>query len=205
MGRRRPVTAARQKGRRAQPAAGKADDRRGQDDQGKGNSEKEDADKGAGGQRDQDAVLQGPPADPHHGLQHHGQHRRLQAEEKGGDKRRITDQGIDDAQAHDRDEPGQDEQQARRQSALQPVHQPADVDRQLLGLGAGQQHAVVERVQKTPLADPAFLVDQDAVHDRDLPGGPAETQRRDPGPGADGCGKGDAVSGKAFAHAARRP
>ena len=54
------------------------------------------------------------------------------------------------------------------------VHQPADVDGELLRLGAGQQHAVVERVQEPLLADPAAPLDQLAVHDRDLACRPAE-------------------------------
>jgi hypothetical protein len=54
------------------------------------------------------------------------------------------------------------------------VQQPADIGRELLRLRPRQQHAVIERVKKTLLADPAFLVDQDAVHHRDLPGGSAE-------------------------------
>ena len=37
------------------------------------------------------------------------------------------------------------------------VHQPADVGRELLRLRAGQHHAVVQRVQEAPLADPAPL------------------------------------------------
>ena len=56
------------------------------------------------------------------------------------------------------------------------VHQPADIDRQLLRLWSRQQHAIVQRVQKSPLADPFLLIDQNAMHHRDLPGRPAETQ-----------------------------
>ena len=45
---------------------------------------------------------------------------------------------------------------------------------ELLRLGAGQQHAVVQRMQETPLADPAAALDQFGVHDGNLPGRPAE-------------------------------
>ena len=61
-------------------------------------------------------------------------------------------------------------------AAPRAVHQPADVDGELLRLGAGQQHAVVERVQEALLAEPAPALDQLAVHDRDLPGRAAETR-----------------------------
>src|SRR5439155_125039 len=50
------------------------------------------------------------------------------------------------------------------------VKKPADINRKLLRLRAGQQHAEVERVQKARLADPPFLFDQLRLHDRDLAG-----------------------------------
>ena len=40
--------------------------------------------------------------------------------------------------------------------------------------GPGQQHAEIQRVQKARLADPSFFLDQLGLHDRDLPGRPAE-------------------------------
>ena len=67
-----------------------------------------------------------------------------------------------------------------------PVEQPADVDRELLGLGTGQQRAVVQGVQEAPLPDPALLLDQRALHDRDLAGRAAEGLQRDREPGARG-------------------
>src|SRR2546430_8169239 len=54
------------------------------------------------------------------------------------------------------------------------MHQPADVGRELLRLGAGENHAVIERVQEASLGDPALLLDELAMHDRDLPGRTAE-------------------------------
>ena len=47
-----------------------------------------------------------------------------------------------------RDEAGQDEQHAGDEAAARPVQQPADIGRELLRLGPGQQHAVVQRVQE---------------------------------------------------------
>ena len=75
--------------------------------------------------------------------------------------------------------PGQDEQDAGDQPAAGAVEQPAGVDGQLLRLGAGQQHAVVQRVQEPLLADPALLVDQLVLHHRDLAGRSAEGLQRD--------------------------
>src|SRR5215475_5781398 len=48
------------------------------------------------------------------------------------------------------------------------MHQPADVNGELLRLRTGQQHAVVERVQESLLTQPAPPLDQLTVHDRDL-------------------------------------
>ena len=57
------------------------------------------------------------------------------------------------------------------------MHQPADIDRQLMRFGAGQQHAIAEGMQEPVLADPFLLVDDDPVHDRDLSRRPAKTER----------------------------
>ena len=78
--------------------------------------------------------------------------------------------------------PGMHEQHARDQAAEPAVEQPAGVDRELLRLRSGQQHAVAQRVQEPPLADPAALVDQLALHDRDLAGRTPERLQRDAEP-----------------------
>ncbi len=59
------------------------------------------------------------------------------------------------------------------------MHEPTDVGRQLLCLGSRQQHAVVQRVQKPRFTDPLLLVDQNAMHDRNLTRGAAEAEQRD--------------------------
>jgi hypothetical protein len=48
------------------------------------------------------------------------------------------------------------------------VQQPTDICRELLRFGSRQQHAVVQRVQKTPFGDPAFTFDEFLVHHGDL-------------------------------------
>ena len=77
------------------------------------------------------------------------------------------------------------------------VEQPADVDGQLLGLRAGQQHAVVQRVQEPALPDPAVLVDEVALHDGDLAGRAAEGLQRDREPRLDGLPERHHVAGRA--------
>ena len=56
------------------------------------------------------------------------------------------------------------------------MHQPADIGRKLLRLGAGEQHAEIQRMQKAALRDPFLIVDEHAMHQRDLSGGAAEAQ-----------------------------
>jgi hypothetical protein len=49
-------------------------------------------------------------------------------------------------------------------------------------LGPRQEHARVESVKETRFADPALLLDEDAVHHGDLSCRTAETQGRDAQP-----------------------
>src|SRR3989338_7182972 len=57
------------------------------------------------------------------------------------------------------------------------MHQPADIDGKLLSLRPRQQHAIVERVQKTFFRNPAFLLHQIVMHDGDLSGRAAKTEK----------------------------
>jgi hypothetical protein len=66
------------------------------------------------------------------------------------------------------------------------MHHPADVDRELGGLGARQHHAVIERMQEAALGYPALTLDQVLVHDRDLPGRSAEADETQLEPVAEG-------------------
>ena len=75
---------------------------------------------------------------------------------------------VDVAQRHDGDDAGHDEETAGHQAAGRAMQQPADVSRKLLCLGAGEQHAIVQRVQETTLGDPVLFLDDDAMHHRDL-------------------------------------
>jgi len=61
----------------------------------------------------------------------------------------------------------------------------------LLRLGAGQHHAVVERVQEALLGYPAALLHQFLVHDGDLSGGTAEADEAQLQPVEEGFAKGD--------------
>ena len=173
---------------RPQPAADQADDGRTQDDQRERHAEEEDGDEGQRRERHHGPVLERPLADPQDRLDHDREHGGLQPEEQRLDRRRALEQGVDRAQGHDHDEARQHEQGAGDHAAPGTVQQPADVGRELLRLGARQQHAVVQRVQEPRLADPALLLDQDPVHQRDLARRPAEAEQPDLEPGPGGLG-----------------
>src|SRR5258708_34851157 len=83
----------------------------------------------------------------------------FQSEEQPFHERHAAEQSINVAKREDRDKAGKYEQQAGKEPALRLVQQPADVDWELLRLGAGKQDAIGERVEERLLADPTFLVD----------------------------------------------
>ena len=97
----------------------------------------------------------------------------------------VAEADVDPRQHQQRHHAGQDEEDAGDQRAADAVEQPPDVRRQLLGLGAGEQRAVGQREEEPLLADPPLLLDERALHDRDLAGRAAEGLQRDrePGPG----------------------
>ena len=85
--------------------------------------------------------------------------------------------------------PGRTNSDARDQAAARPVQQPADVRRELLRFRAGQQHAVVERVQEArSRRSIGASLDELAVHHRDLARRSAEARagRCAPSQGAGG-------------------
>ena len=200
-----PMAAAARERRMAGSAAGEADQGRGQHDQRKRHGEEEDGDEGGGGEPDLDGMGQRARADPPHRVEDDRQHRRLEAEEQSVDRADIAVEEIEPAQAHDRDDAGQHEQDAGDEPAADAVHQPADIGGELLRLGAGQQHAEVERVQEAALADPAPLLDQHLVHQRDLAGRPAEAQQGDPRPDPHRLAEGDRAAGHAPRSTESRP
>ena len=171
-------------------AAQCAGERRGAHDPREGHVKDGDGHETGDGDRPQQRHLaraaQRAAADSPHGLQHDGRDGGLDAVEHAGHPAHVAERHVDPAQRDEDEQRGQHEQPARHDAARGAVHQPADVGGQLLRLGPGQQHAVVERVQEAPLGNPALLLDQLAVHDRDLAGGPAEADEAQPEPEPEG-------------------
>jgi hypothetical protein len=69
------------------------------------------------------------------------------------------------------------------------MHQPTQISRKLLRLGARQQHAEIQCVQETRLVDPLPFINHDAMHQGDLPGRPTEVDAADLQPHQKGLGK----------------
>ena len=159
----------------------------------KGHVEKEDRHERDRRQSYHDPIAQRPFSDADHGLNDDREHRGFQSKEQRLDEADLAIGGVDVAQAHNGDDAGQNEQAARHNAAGSSVQQPADIGGKLLRLGPWQQHAVVEGVQEPLFRDPAFLLDQNAVHHRDLSGGAAEAERRDAHPRPERLAHGDAM------------
>src|ERR1051326_7953849 len=171
-----------------------ADDAGGDDDRRKGQAQREDGDERGDRDRPQPGVLQRARADAVRGRDHDGDHRRLDAVEHAGDHRHVAPGEVDPRERDEDVHRGQHEQPAGDDAAPGAVHHPADVGGELRRLGAGQHHAVVERVQETAFRDPAPALDQLLVHDRDLPGRAAEADEAELEPEAERLAKAHRVA-----------
>ena len=119
-----------------------------EDDDRKRDREPEDRHEGDCRQPNGWPTAQRPRPDAHHRLQHDCEDRCLQPEEDALDQPDVTVSHVDKAEGEDREKTRQDEEDAGDDPAPGAVQQPAEVDRQLLRLGAGKQHAEVQRVQE---------------------------------------------------------
>jgi len=102
--------------------------------------------------------------------QHDGGNGRLDAVQQPGHRRHLPESHVAPTQRNQQQQRRQHEQAAGYQPTGGAVHQPADVGGQLLCFRTWQHHAVIQRVQKALLGNPAPLFDQFAVHQRNLPG-----------------------------------
>ena len=127
-------------------------------------------------------ILERAPRDPHDRLGNERDGGRLQPEERGRDQRDVAMQRVDERQAEQQGHRWQDEAESRDDAARNAVQAPAQPDRELKRLGARQQDAEIERIQVGALVDPAPLLDEFAMHDRDLCDRPAEGDQPKPEP-----------------------
>ena len=146
--------------------------------------EEEDRHECGGCDRYLDRSLDRPPAQAQDCLGDEGHHGGLDAIEDRRGGGGVLERRVQDREREQHDDAGQDEEQARSKAAARAVQEPTRVRRELLRLRAGQQHAVVQRVEKTALVDPFAALNDLAVHDRDLTGGAAKAVEPDVRPGA---------------------
>ena len=177
----------------AQPIRRKADESRGQHDEREGDGEKEQRDESHRRDHDRKPRFERAAADTQHGFDDDGEHRRLEAEEQAGDEAHIAPDDVDPAERHQGDDARHDEQHAGDNAAARLVHQPADIDGELLRLGPRQKMAVVQRMQKARFGNPAPFFDDDAMHDRDLSGRAAEAEQGDAQPDLERFAEADAM------------
>ncbi len=149
---------------------------------GKGYGEKEDGDEGRGGDGPIVRLVQSAPRDADERLDDDHENGGLDAEKGRLDDRHLSEQGVGDAEPEHDQGARQHEEQAGGEAARRTVQPPADIGGKLHGLRARQQHAEIERMQKALLADPAALLDENAMHERDLSGRSAEGHDADLGP-----------------------
>jgi hypothetical protein len=167
-----------------------------QHDRRKRRVEREDRHERGGGDAPHPPVLQRAAADAVRRVQHERSDGRLDAVEDAGHHRHMAEAQIDPRQRDQDEQRRQHEQRPGHDATPRAVHQPADVGGELLGLGAGQQHAEIQRVKKALLADPAPPLDQLGMHDRDLPGGSAEADEAELEPEAESLCEGNGLEGR---------
>ena len=147
----------------------------------KGHAEDEQRQKGREREPHRHRPFERAPCHAPQRLHDDGEHRRLQPHEDCFQPGGIAECRIERRERDDQDEARQHEQQARCNAAAHAVQHPADIGRQLLGFGAGQQHAIVQRVQITVFRQPALFIDNNPMHQRNLTGRPPKGQKADTG------------------------
>ena len=183
------VAAAQRKHRGPALRAKVTDEPSGQHDGRKGSVQRKDGHERRGGDAPHPAVFERPRADAVRRVQHQRRHGGLDAVEDACHHRYIAKPQVHPRQADQDEQRGQHKQRPGHNAAPGAVHEPADVGGQLLRLGAGQQHAVVEGVQKALFADPAAALHQLGMHDRDLARGPAKADETELEPEQEGLAK----------------
>ncbi len=162
----------------------------GRDDQRKGKVQEVHRDERRDSDRHVRAPTERPAPDSQDGEGHQGQHDRLETGEDADDGADVTVYRVGVRQAEEEKDRGQDEECPGHEPASRAVEQPSGVDRELMCLRAGQQHAVVEGVEEALLVEPSASLDQLPVHDRDLSRGAAERDEAQLRPEAGGLREG---------------
>src|SRR3954452_23323764 len=137
--------------------------------------EKEDRDEGKGSERPHDFVFERFAANANDRDGHDGHHGRFQSVKDCRHPRHVTKSGVDITKCPQDKDGWNNEERAGDDTAPGLVQKPADIGSKLLRLGTRQEHAVIQRVQKSRLTDPFLLLHQLSLHNCDLAGRSAET------------------------------
>src|ERR1700730_4780558 len=135
---------------------------------------KENRDERESGERPHDFVSERFAPDANNRDGDNGHNGRLQSVEDRGDRRDIAERGVNITQRPKNKDRRNDKKRSGNDAAPGSVQEPANINRELLRFGAGKQHAKIERMKETRLADPLLFLDQLRLHDRDLAGGSAK-------------------------------
>src|SRR6266511_3622394 len=155
---------------RLPPLQQQTSQRRAGDRDGKRSVKEVQPDERRGGEQVQHPMLEGAFADPKHCLEHDGHDDRLHSVQQAPNDGYIRVRDGQPAQQQQHEYRRQDEQRAGHDAARYAVHAPGDVDSELRRLRPWQQHREVQGTQEHSLWDPALLLDELAVHDRNLTG-----------------------------------
>src|SRR5262245_37013005 len=147
---------------------------RGRDDQWKWQMEEVNCDKRQGREDSEENVTERASTNADERDQDNGNDHRLHAVQQPAHDRHIAVRDGEPAQSEQHEYRRQDEVGAGNNPPEHAVESPAEVDGQLSCLWAWQQHREIQRAQEQTLGDPALLIDQLAVHARDLPRRAAE-------------------------------
>ena len=137
-------------------------------DQGIGQFKKRQGEERCQGHQHQGWMVQGASAHAPGRLQHDRQHCRLEGPEHSHQQRQLPPEHIDAGEGDQQQHRGHQKQAAGDQPPRDAMHQPAQIGGQLDGLGAWQNHAVIQGMQIAPLREPAAPLHQLPMHQGNL-------------------------------------
>ena len=123
---------------------------------------------------DGERILQRRARDPHQRGEQQGEADRPESPEDAEDLRPLAEVDVDPRQRRERDETGEDEEEARQRAGGMAALLVPDVDGELQRFRAGQDMAEVQRADELLLLDPLLPLDDLQVHQADLTDRPAE-------------------------------
>ena len=106
--------------------------------------------------------------------------------------------GIKDAQDQNGNKPWDYKERSGYDPSWDSMQEPANVNGELLRLGTGKKHAVIQGMEKATITYPAFLFNQISVHNRYLTDRTTKTVKSDVDPDPECFPKRRSDPGRAF-------